>query len=189
MRSAGSPNMKNVTAILFFLIIIVATAIFRILPHPSNFTPVLAVSLFAGALISVRKWQAFLIPVAAMVLSDLFLGWHSTLPAVYLAMVIAVLIGMAVGKSAKAHRSLLVGSVVMGGLASSVVFFVITNFAVWAFTGLYPMTLSGLWMSYVMGLPFFHNTVLSTLIFSGVFFAIYQLLDPRFKLAMAWSRR
>ena len=153
---------------------IIAAVMMRLIPHWPNFTPVAAIALFGGAYIS-RKSLAFLLPVAAMLISDLFLGFHSTMIAVYLGMIITVMIGITLRNRVKA------GNVVIASLVSSVIFFLITNFASWM-SGMMPYSLdfSGLMQAYIAGIPFFNNGLLGDLFYSTVFFGGFYLITQRY---------
>ena len=151
------------------ILAIILLAIFaRLIPHAPNFAPIGGLALFSGA--NFKKKSALLIPLAAMFISDIFLGFHKTIPYVYVSFVIIALIGGLI-KTNK-WQSLLKAS-----LVSSVLFFLITNFGVWASFDMYPKTIDGLMQSYVMGLPFFRNTVLSDLFYSFSFFYGYRFLS------------
>lgn len=163
-----------------FLVIFIA-ALIRLLPHPPNFAPIAAMALFGGAYLN--KKYAFIIPLVAMFVSDIFLGFHSTMLYVYGSFILTGLVGVWLKK----HKS--AKNVLCSTLFSSILFFIITNFGVWA-QGWYPRNLSGLWESYVMGIPFFKNTVLGDLFYTGVFFGTYelvQLLITKFNVSKAHS--
>ena len=153
----------------FILGLIVAAAVTRILPHPWNFTPVGAVALFAGAHLRSRR-RAYVVPLAAMLMSDLVIGLHPLMPVVYACFALTV----GIGGVLRGRRTLL--PIAGATLASSVLFFVVTNLAVWAVGGWYPLNLSGLLACYVAGIPYFRNTLLgdalySALLFGGMAFA------------------
>ena len=80
---------------------IIAAAFFRFLPHPPNFVPIAAMALFGGAYFSNKK-LAFLVPFAAMIISDMVIGFHSVMWAVYLSFALIVVIGMSVRRNKKA---------------------------------------------------------------------------------------
>ncbi|MEK7522462.1 MAG: DUF6580 family putative transport protein [Patescibacteria group bacterium] len=151
------------------ILAIILLAIFaRLIPHAPNFAPIGGLALFSGA--NFKNRIALLIPLVAMFISDIFLGFHKTIPYVYVSFIIIALIGGLI-KNNK-WQSLLLAS-----LTSSVLFFLITNFGVWASFNMYPKTINGLMQSYVMGLPFFRNTVLSDLFYSFSFFYGYRFLS------------
>lgn len=147
--------------------IIACLAIYRIVPHPVNVAPVMAMSLFAGATFD-RKWLAVLIPIVSMFISDLVLGLHSVMPFVYGAMIATVFIGFLLRKTDSPLKILL------AGISGSVLFFIATNFGVWLMTDLYPKTLSGLSQCYVMALPFFQKSLLGDVFFLAVLFFSYK---------------
>lgn len=168
-------NKKIFTPSFFTLLaLIVVATLSRFFPHPANFTPVLAIALFAGAYFN-QKYVAFIVPMVVLFVSDLFLGLHASMWGVYTAMLIAILIGSAL------KNRIRISSVLLASLSASVVFFLLSNFAVWTggWCG-YPMTTSGFILCYEMALPFFRNELLGTLVFSGVLFGAYQLLAVKF---------
>jgi hypothetical protein len=137
----------------------------------ANFTAIGAISLFAGYFFRPRI-AAFLVPLAVMIISNLCLKHYnnfSQMSIVYLALLLPVAFGLLLRRNLKAW------SVVTGALATSVTFFIITNFAEWAFYDLYPHNASGLMAGYVAALPFFRNTLLSDMLFSGVIFGTYAV--------------
>jgi len=140
----------------------------RLVPHPPNFAPIGGLALFSGS--HFKKKIALLIPLAAMLISDVFLGFHNTMIYVYASFFLAVLIGRLIKNNR--WRSLALAS-----LTSSVLFFLITNFGVWLSYSMYPKTLAGLFQSYLMGLPFFRNTILSDFFYTFSFFYGYQFLS------------
>jgi hypothetical protein len=154
-------------AMSFFLAVLLIgfAALSRFIPHPPNFAPIAAMALFGGVYLDKR--YAFIVPLLAMVLSDIFLGFHSTIPYVYGSFIVTALIGLWL----KNHKS--VGLIVGASLTSSVLFFIVTNFGVWV-SGVYPQTLGGLAACYVAAIPFFRNTVFGDLLYVGVLFGLYE---------------
>src|SRR6478735_7466706 len=161
--------------LVILLSAIVAAAVLRLVPHPPNFTPIGAMALFSGAMFG-RRAIAFLAPLGALLLSDLVLGFYHGQATVYFSVALIVMIGMA----ALTRRSTVrVGA---AAIASSILFFVITNFGMWLFSGFYPRTLLGLETCYIAAIPFFQNTLAgdlfyATMLFGG--FRIAELLMPR----------
>ncbi len=133
----------------------------RLIPHPPNFTPVLAIGLFVG--FAYPKIYGPIISLLIMLASDLVLGLSWLTPVVYASIILCSFIGWKV-VGAK--------SMAFGGLIGSVMFFIITNFAVWC-AGLYPYNFVGLIECYVMAVPFFMNTLCSCLLYSGILFSLY----------------
>jgi hypothetical protein len=159
--------------IIFILTIIGFGAIMRLLPHWPNFTPIAAMALFGGAYLK-RKHLAILIPFAALLLSDVFLGFHKWMIAVYIGFALIVGIGMLLRTRVKG------GTVILASLVSSVLFFLITNFAVWIGSPYYPQNIAGLMQSYTAGLPFLYNGVLGDLFYSTFFFGAFYFARLRF---------
>ena len=109
-----------------------------------------------------------------MLVSDLFLGFHAGMPIIYFSLAICVLIGTFIDSRITIFNSLLC---ISGGV---IVFFLITNFAVWYGSGMYELSISGLMKSYLMGLPFLQNTFISSLIYGMGAFLIYDIINKRF---------
>ena len=166
---------KNLITPGFLLLtgIIIAAAFFRLIPHPPNFAPIAAMALFGGAYFN-KKWAAFLIPLAAMFVTDLFLGFHATMWAVYLSFALIVVIGMMMIKQKK------VGNIFFASVTASVTFFVLTNFGVWLSTPYYAKTGTGLAACFTAAIPFFHQTLLSDLFFVAIMFGLYELVKSKF---------
>jgi hypothetical protein len=171
------------TRFLVITSMILAAAAARLIPHPPNFTPIGAMALFAGVCLAPR-WTAFLVPLAAMALSDLLLYQIHTRPpepAIYLGFraivygCFAVMVCVGFWLRSRYTVLRLVGAM----LGSSVLFFVVTNFAVWALgQGLdYPKTLTGLIACYVAAIPFFQNTVLGDAFFTVLLFGGLALIE------------
>lgn len=140
----------------------------RLVPHPANFAPIAALALFGGA--NLRRRDAILVPMAALLISDYFIsGFYG--PTMFYVYGSFVLIGL-IGVWVRSHKNL--GTIVSSSLVSSLLFFLITNFGVW--TGnWYPHTLAGLTETYVAAIPFFRNTILGDLFYTGLFFGGYEL--------------
>ena len=154
-----------------FCTLVLLGVISRWLPHPPNFTPLMAIALFSGALFQNRYW-ALAVPLLAMFISDLGFGFHDQMWPIYLSLTVAVGIGRWVGNQGKALSSL-AKRLPMGILSSSVLFFVLSNLSVWAFSGIYPINGSGLLECYLMAIPFFQTEILSNLFYSGLLFGVW----------------
>ncbi len=154
-------------------ILVGAAAASRLLPHPPNLTSVTAVALFGGAYFASR-WLAFLAPLLALFASDLVLGLYPHMEVQYCSFALIICIGLVL------QRRRTLPAIAAAALVSSVAFFVITNFGVWAFSALYPRTASGLISCYVAAVPFFRNTLLGDLGYTALLFGGFQLLERRF---------
>ena len=137
--------------------IILILSFSRIIPHPSNFTPILAVGIFSGFYFR-QFFLSLLIVIFSMFLSDLYLGFHDTMFFTYISLAVAVGLGLLI----KNFKFL---EIFLAGLASSVCFFIITNFGAFLTLEIYEKSFSGLLQSYVMAIPFFHNTLISTFLY------------------------
>ena len=168
--------MKAKYSVYFGLGLIILLALSRLIPHPPNFTPILGMAVFSGAIIN-KKIVAYLVPLAAMLLSDLYLGFHSGMPIIYFTLAICVLIGTFIESRVTILNS------IFGITAGVLVFYLITNFTVWYGSGMYENSFSGLITCYVMGLPFLQNTFISSLIYGMGAFLIYEVINKRLILA------
>ena len=149
----------------------------RLLPHPPNFTPMAAIALFAG-FIFIKRYMAIVAIIVTMLLCDFFAfgslsaNWFGSksMFVVYLALLFPIIFKNFL------QKKLSVLKIAGASLASSVVFFVATNFVVWAFSPMYAKTLEGLILCYTMAIPFFQNTLAGNLVWSGVIFGAYFAL-------------
>lgn len=152
--------------------IVLAAAVFRLMPHPPNVTPIAAMALFAGAQFADRR-LAWLVPFAALLLSDLALGLHSTMPFVYIAFALTVAMGLWLRNHVRP------GAVLGASLMSSTLFYLITNFGAWLSHDMYPRSLDGLMAAYAAGVPFFRNGLFGDLFFVALFFGGFYLAQRR----------
>ena len=161
---------------LVLLGIILSAASMRLVPHPPNFTPIAAMALFGGVHFT-NKRTALLVPLTAMYLSDLALGFflydfgwfHGFMSFVYASFVVTVCLGFLI------RRRLTLLAVGGAALMGSVLFFFITNFGVWLVGSLYPKTLAGLFSCYVAAIPFFRNTLVGDALYTLVLFGGFAL--------------
>jgi hypothetical protein len=166
--------------------LIAVAVIFRIIPHPFNFTPVMAISLFAGAKFRDKKWS-LIIPVVAMFLSDILLAYmnhypvfHNTIFFIYGSILLIIALGWKLQS-----EKLNVSKTALFTLFSSILFFVISNLAVWVFGGLYTADADGLMKCFAMAVPFFKYTLLGDAFFVTVLFGVYEFAARRIQIANA----
>ena len=147
-------NLKN-----YFLPIclIIVLSFSRLIPHPWNFTPVLAMGIFSGFYFKNFILSSFIV-VFSMFVGDLFLGFHSTMFFTYTSLIIAVVLGLLIKKFKFTE-------ILFYGVASSVCFFLVTNFGAWLTLEMYEKSFAGLLQSYILAIPFFHNTLISTFLY------------------------
>lgn len=153
--------------------LVVIGVVSRLMPHWPNFTPVLAAALFAGVHFKDKKW-AFAVPLATMIISDLFLPYHSTMFFNYGAIALVVFVGTLITK-------VKFTSILGASLLGTVLFFLITNFGSWAIDpyNMYANDFSGLMASYVAAIPFAGNSLLADLSFNAIFFGGFALAQSK----------
>lgn len=182
-KTINSENNKLSIKVGILTLIILLTAFSRIIPHMPNFSPLGAIGLFGAAHFS-KKWQAFLIPIAATWLSDLFINnviytqYYPTFTWFYEGFywqygsyLLITLLGIFVLKKVTPQR------VIVGALFSTAIFFLITNFACWPG---YPQTFEGLMTCYAAGIPYLKGTLLGDLFYSGVLFGSFAFAQKQF---------
>ena len=155
-------SKKQLIIIAFMLIAV----LFRLVPHLPNFTPITAIALFGGLYFS-NKTLAYVVPLFIMVLSDLFLGFHSISIVVYAAFLFVSFIGTQSKKPS-----------VFAILLSSISFFVITNFGVWLIS--YPKSWVGLVECYTLAIPFFRNSLLGDFFYAGLMIYGFNFVQKRY---------
>ena len=128
-------------------------------------------ALFSGAYLG-RRALAFAAPLAALLLSDLVLGFYHGMATVYAAVALIVVIGWAIS-----GRRRSVVPVTVAAISASVLFFVLTNFGMWLFSGFYPRTEEGLVACFVAAIPFFQNTVAGDLFYTVLLFGGFRLAE------------
>ena len=153
---------------IYYLLIILLAVISRLIPHPPNFTPIAALALFSGS--HFKNKFSFVIPLGAMIVSDVFLGFHSIMFFVYLSFFLIFLIGRLLKKPGFIN-------LFSATIGSSILFFVLTNFGVWLVGGFYQKNLSGLINCYWMAVPFFRNTILGDLFYTFSFFYGFSFFE------------
>lgn len=163
-------QIKRNYLIIYGLIALVILS--RLVPHPVNFTPMGALGLFAGAYLA-RK-SAWLIPVVALFISDIFIGTYEPVAMffVYLGFASGALVGHYLLKE-RAGILLLAGS----SVAVAVLFFLLSNFGTWLAGTLYPMSATGLAQCFILALPFFGNTLAGTLVYTFLLFSVIEILN------------
>ena len=159
-------NKRNFQFYILPICVILILSFSRLIPHPWNFTPILATGIFSGFYFKNFILSLFVV-VISMFIGDLFIGFHNTMFFTYISLIVAVTLGCLI-------KNFKIISILFSGLLSSVVFFVVTNFGVWFLEDLYEKNFSGLMQSYVMGIPFFHNTLISTLIYLIAFKLLFD---------------
>lgn len=179
--------MTRSSSVLSLTIVILLAALTRLLPHWPNFTPVMAMAL-VGGLYASNKRVSMALPILVMMLSDLLLGltsgwaysFHDTQIWVYLSML--AITGLGVLLSTKKNYS----AILIGGTLAGLLFFVVTNAAVWFTGSMYPHSFDGLLASYAAGLAFYKgggnyllNGIVSTWVYGAAMLALLHLVEHR----------
>ncbi|MFA6304226.1 MAG: DUF6580 family putative transport protein [Patescibacteria group bacterium] len=161
--------MKKIHVIILIVVLAALGIYLRLSPHPANFAPIGAIALFAGVYLP-KKW-AIILPLGIMLLTDLFLGFYEwqTMLTVYGCLALTFWVGVKI----KNHKNFL--TVASATMATSIIFFMATNFAVWAFSDWYPHNATGLVLNYYLAIPFFRNSLLSDLFFTGFLFGSFEM--------------
>ncbi len=157
-------NDRRFTVGLALLLVSLGVAL-RLLPHPANFAPVAAIALFGGAVLP-RK-LALWVPMVAMIVSDSVIGFYDMMPVTWVCYGLIALAGTAF------LRELRTVHIAVVTMASSLFFFVVTNFAVWISSGMYDHTWAGLIQCYSLALPFFRNTLASDAVYTAMLFGVF----------------
>ena len=168
-------NNSKMTHFIIAAVLILFAAFSRLIPHPMNFAPVAAIALFAG--VYMDKKFAFIIPIAAMLLSDIFLGFYAGIEWVYGSFAVIAFIGLWLKKRVESRSGLNKAGYIAGtALVSSIIFFITTNFGVWLSGMMYEMSFKGLVECYTMAVPFFRNSLAGDMFYAAAMFGIYELV-------------
>ena len=159
---------------LFALSLILLMVFSRLLPHPPNFTPIIAVAILSGYFFK-NIYVSFFVLFFTMLASDLFIGFYKNMIFVYLSLSIIVFIFFKIRKKIN-YKNLFIF-----GFLGSLIFFVISNLGVWLLGNMYEKNLQGLIECYFLAIPFFKNTLFSTIIFSytAVYFHKYSIIKAK----------
>ena len=149
---------------LLAVFVILATFL-RLIPHPLNFTPITSLALFSGVMFN-RKWLGLIIPLIAMFLSDIILGFSMISLWVYASFGLITLFGWFI-KKMNIHSILL----------SSIIFFIVSNFGVWVLG--YPHTIEGILLCYTMAIPFFGYSIIGDLFWGFVIKFSYKFVENK----------
>ena len=165
---------KTYASSISLIIISIAVALFRVMPHPPNITPITALAL-VGGLTFPRARFAVISCFLALFISDAFIGFHHLMVFVYGSFFLTILVGLFI-KTYLSKRYLFPGAVL-----SSCLFFLITNFGVWLYSPAYPKTVTGLYHCYVAGVPFFRYSIIGDLAFTLIIATSIHLITALVK--------
>jgi hypothetical protein len=171
LENNGKESVIVRTAVVLAMIVLAAAL--RVAPHPWNLTPVGAMALFSGAVVRDRR-LAFLVPLLALFVGDLFIGFHKLIPIVYASFLVNVALGFWMRDRRTTPR------IAALTLVGAIQFFLITNFGVWAFLGSFPRAAAGLLACYVVGLPLFWNTLAGDAVYAALLFGGFAFVERMF---------
>ncbi len=163
--------MKKYKHYILPICLILVLSFSRAIPHPPNFTPILAVGIFSGFFFRNFFLSSFIV-LSSMFVGDLYLGFHGTMIFTYTALIVSVLIGALI-------KNFKFKELFFTSLFSSFCFFIITNFGAWLTLPMYEKNLAGLLQSYVLAIPFFHNTLISTFIYLIVLKFLFEQFSKK----------
>ena len=156
----------------FPLILILILALARLIPHPPNFTPIIAVAIMSPLFFR-NIYLSFAVIVISMLLSDVFIGFHKNMFFVYFSFLLIAFIFFQI------RTKIRLQNLFIYGFLGSAIFFLISNFGVWILSDMYEKNFNGLVYCYFLALPFFVNTVISTIIFTYCAFTAFLLNKSR----------
>ena len=154
--------------ILTSISIFLALAMSRFIPHPPNFTSLLALSFYVPVLFGLRYIPVLLI---SFVITDLFIGYHSGTHWTWGSVLVIGLMSQYFSKNINLR--------LVGSLFGAFIFFLITNFGVWI-SGMYSLTVNGLVECYTLAIPFFTYSLISTILFSLLIETSYKIYKMKF---------
>ena len=152
-------NKEILKSILFFCILLILS---RLIPHPPNFTPLIAGAIFLPFLVRYR-WLIICLPIFCLLISDFLIGFHTVMIWTYSAFLL-------IGFIASKFQSNKLGSLIGQSLSAPTIFFLITNFGVWIGSSMYSQDINGLIQCYFLALPFYASSLLATVLFASLFY-------------------
>ena len=153
------------------LILILAFA--RLIPHPPNFTPIIAVAIMSSYFFR-NIYLSFVVIIISMLLADIFIGFYGHIFFVYLSLLLITAVFTQIGRTIK------IGNLFIFGFFGSLIFYLVSNFGVWIVSDMYEKNLIGLINCYLFAIPFFVNTLLSTIFYSYTAFLVNVFYYKKF---------
>ena len=159
---------KDIISVSLVLLLVVS----RLIPHPPNFTPIITIAIMSGYLFK-NIYFSFIVLLVSMLIGDVFIGFYKNMFFVYLSLFVITYVFANINNKIN-YKNLLIF-----GFFGSLIFFIISNLGVWLIQDLYIKDLNGLMKCYILALPFFKNTILSTFLFSYIiYFSNIYLNEP-----------
>lgn len=160
-----SISSENLIFVLFAFIALAS----RLVSHSWNFTAILAVSFAFSLLYPKARLKTLLLPLTVMLVSDIVIGFHTTMVFVYGGLVLGLASILVLKPQSFLNK-------VLGVVSGSLIFFLVSNFGVWLMEGLYPMTTQGLAQCFIMGIPFYKNQFLADVALTPIFFYLGKFI-------------
>lgn len=160
---------KNLNLVPIILVILLS----RFIPHPPNFTPIISIAVLSPLFFS-KNMTSLSVIILGMFVTDIFLGIYPSMIFTYLTIILIFYFSKIFFKLDSFK------SIILCSFLSSVIFFILTNFVVWFFSGLYSLNFEGLIACYLLAIPFFHNTLISTMLFSSITYFVFLRLKGKF---------
>ena len=168
--------MQNLLALskkeIFPISLILVLALSRLIPHPPNITPIIAVAIMSSYLFK-NLYFSLCALLISMILSDLFIGFYGNMVFVYFSLILITFIFY------KINSKINIKSLLVFCFFGSLIFYIISNFGVWALSGMYEKSFNGLIYCYYLAIPFFKNTLISTILFSYTAFFANSFYNQR----------
>lgn len=171
--------------LLLAIAMLIVVFLGRALPHPYNFTPVIAITLLASYVFK-NRYLSFGLPLFAFWLSDLFInniiyaGYYSNFIFLstgmlwtYGSILLVSLMGISILRKISSAR------IALASLSGSTIFYLVSNFGVWIASPMYTKSIAGLFLCYSLALPFYGSSLVGDLLYSTLFFGAYHLVTSK----------
>ena len=160
--------MNTFKSILFFLVLI---SLSRLIPHPPHFTPLIAAVIFLPYILEDKR-GILMIPLAVLLITDYILGFYQQMLWVYGSIILLSSLSLIF------HKKSFIRLLTLSFFAPSI-FFIITNFGVWYGSSIYSQNTTGFFQCYFNAIPFYANHLISTVLFSLVFYVCFRFIKGR----------
>ncbi len=160
---------KNLNLVPIIFVILLS----RFIPHPPNFTPIISIAVLSPLFFN-KNITSLSVIILGMFVTDIFLGIYPSMIFTYLTIILIFYFSKILFKLDSFKN------IILCSFLSSVIFFILTNFSVWFLSGLYSLNFEGLIACYLLAIPFFHNTLISTMLFSSITYFIFLRLKGKF---------
>ena len=164
---------KNIEYYILPISLVFILSLSRLIPHPPNFTPIITVAIMSSYFFK-NVYLSAVVLIISMVIGDIFIGFYVNMIFVYISLLCITVFFF------KASKRMNSKNLIIFAFSGSLVFFFISNLGVWILGDLYEKNLNGLVQCYIMAIPFFKNTLMSTIIFSYIAFFANNFYKKKF---------